>query len=169
MVRTGKGEYEDLGMRDEGGWDNEVHENIVVQGRTARLKSWLTHDSHEPLTYWIKKQNDFSDWNAVRRLQQLQDGVPPLSTFLTGDPLARRKYLKAIYLRSPCKPVMMFIYLYVIRLGFLDGWAGLYFCSLRAAHELNISAKVYESTHVLPANDTAPKDRPRESAPVRRS
>ena len=34
LFRRGKGEYEDLGMRGEGGWDNEVHENIIVDGRT---------------------------------------------------------------------------------------------------------------------------------------
>ena len=37
LVRTGKGEYEDLGMRGEGGWDNEVHENIVIEGGTAKI------------------------------------------------------------------------------------------------------------------------------------
>ena len=51
LVRKGRGEYEDLGMRGEGGWDNEVHENIVVQGRTARLRNWLIHDSNERLAH----------------------------------------------------------------------------------------------------------------------
>ena len=41
----------------------------------------------------------------------------------------------------------MFVYLYILKLGVLDGLAGLYFCALRAAHELNISAKIYEQRH----------------------
>jgi hypothetical protein len=85
LVRTGRGEYEDLGMRSEGGWDNEVHENIVVTGKTARLQSWLTHDSNESLSYWIRKQNEFSDWNAVRRLRQLRGG-----NAAAGRPVVRR-------------------------------------------------------------------------------
>jgi glycosyltransferase involved in cell wall biosynthesis len=144
LVRTGKGEYEDLGMRGEGGWDNEVHENIVVAGQTGRLKSWLTHDSHESLSYWIRKQNEFSDWNAVRRLRQLAEGTPPVTHLFSGDPLRRRKYLKSVFLRLPFKPVLMFLYLYVFKMGLLDGRAGLYFCALRAAHELNIGAKMFE-------------------------
>ena len=144
LVRVGKGEYEDLGMRTEGGWDNEVHENIIVNGRTGRLKSLLTHDSNESLSYWIRKQNAFSDWNAARRLRQLEENIPPISNLVSGDPLARRKFLKAVFLCVPFKPAIMFLYLYVVKMGFLDGRAGLYFCALRAAHELNINAKIFE-------------------------
>lgn len=146
LVRTGRGEYEDLGMRSEGGWDNEVHENIVVQGKTGRLQSWLTHDSNETLSFWIRKQNEFSDWNAVRRRRQLAEGMPPLGFLFASDPLKRRKWLKAVFLRLPFKPVLLFLYLYIFKLGFLDGRAGLYFCALRACHELNISAKVFEAS-----------------------
>ena len=39
----------------------------------------------------------------------------------------------------------MFCYLYIVRLGVLDGRPGAYFCALRAVHELNIGAKMYES------------------------
>lgn len=144
LVRTGKGEYEDLGMRNEGGWDNEVHENIVVQGKTGRLNNWLTHDSNETLSFWIRKQNEFSDWNAVRRERQIGEGMPPLSSLWSTDPLSRRKYLKAMFLRLPFKPALLFVYLYIIKMGFLDGRSGLYFCALRAAHELNINSKIFE-------------------------
>lgn len=145
LVREGKGEYEDLGMRGEGGWDNEVHENIIVEGKTAKLSSWLDHDSNESLEFWIKKQNEFSTWNAIRRKGQLKDGMPLFSFMWSRDPLQRRKWSKAIYLRLPFKPLLMFIYLYVFRLGLMDGRAGYYFCVLRAVHEVNIEAKVYES------------------------
>ncbi len=144
LVRTGRGEYEDLGMRGEGGWDNEVHENIVVNGRTGRLKHWLTHDSNESLSFWIRKQNDFSDWNAVRRRRQMAEALPSWRCLVSSDPLLRRKYLKAVFLRLPGKPLLLFLYLYVLKRGFLDGRAGLYFCALRACHELSTNAKLYE-------------------------
>src|SRR5262249_54201523 len=47
LARTGRAEYEDLGMRGEGGWDNEVHEHLIVDGRVGRLKSYLLHDSNQ--------------------------------------------------------------------------------------------------------------------------
>ena len=101
LVRTGRGEYEDLGMRGEGGWDNEVHENIVVRGRTEQLSSWLEHDSQESLSYWIRKQNEFSDWNAIRRARQLRESFPPLRAVFSSDPVRRRKLLKAAFVRLP--------------------------------------------------------------------
>jgi len=144
LVRTGKGEYEDLGMRGQGGWDNEVHENIVVRGKTMKLRGWLTHESKQSLSAWIRKQNEFSDWNAVRRLKLRRKRMSPIVHVFSRDPATRRKWLKALYLRLPMKPVLMFFYLYVVRFGLLDGKAGLYFCALRAAHELTIDAKVFE-------------------------
>jgi hypothetical protein len=144
LFRKGKGSYEDLGMRAEGGWDNEVHENVVVQGNTARLKGHLIHESNESLSYWIRKQNEFSDWNAVRRERQAVEETESMAALLSNDPLRRRKLLKQWYLRLPFKPLVMFVYLYVIRMGFLDGRAGWYFCLLRAAHELATDAKCYE-------------------------
>ncbi len=144
LVRRGRGEYEDLGMRGEGGWDNEVHEHLLVPGKTARLKSWLRHESRQSLSHWIAKQNEFSDWNAVRRARQLQEGMPPIAHLFARDPLRRRKWLKALYIRLPMKPLLMFVYLYVFRLGCLDGRAGYYFCALRAGHEMNVDAKHYE-------------------------
>jgi glycosyltransferase involved in cell wall biosynthesis len=144
LIRKGAGEYEDLGMRAEGGWDNEVHENIVIKGNTACLKNTLLHESNNNLSQWINKQNQFSDWNTIRRIRQMQDKRPSMRNMWSKDPLKRRRYLKALFLRTPCKPLIMFIYLYFIKLGMLDGVPGFYFCMLRAIHEFNISAKIYE-------------------------
>lgn len=144
LVRYGKGEYEDLGMRSEGGWDNEVHENIVVSGATSKLKSPLIHESSDNLSSWIAKQNQYSDWNAVRRMRQAGDDIPGLSDLFSNDPLIRRRFLKGVYLRLPFKPLLMFFYLFVAKGGLLDGREGFYFCALRAAHELNIAVKMYE-------------------------
>jgi glycosyltransferase involved in cell wall biosynthesis len=144
LFRTGRGEYEDLGLRDEGGWDNEVHENVLLNGRAGRLRHHLLHESRAPLESWIAKQNEFSTWNAVRRLQSSDARTAPLKGILSTDPLAQRRSLKEIYLRLPGKPFLMFVYLYLLRGGFLDGRQGYYFCALRAAHELNVEAKMYE-------------------------
>lgn len=145
LFRHGKGQYEDLGMRGEGGWDAEVHENVVVDGLCGSLEEHLDHNSNEDLFFWIKKQNEFSTWNAVRRKAQLSEAIP-FSLLLSKDPVKKRRALKAIFLRLPFKPALMFIYLYILKGGFRDGPAGYYFCALRAAHELNVSAKVFEAT-----------------------
>jgi glycosyltransferase involved in cell wall biosynthesis len=144
LFRHGKGAYEDLGMRGEGGWDTEVHENVVVDGTCRKIKALLDHDTNQGLTYWIRKQNEFSDWNAHRRMAQLKDPLPSLGHVFSGDPVKMRKWMKALFIRMPAKPTVLFLYLYVYKRGFLDGRAGFYFCRLRAMHELNICAKVFE-------------------------
>ena len=147
LIRHGCGEYEDLGMRGEGGWDNEVHENVAVDGQCERLDGYLLHESNDDLEFWIGKQNEFSTWSAVRRGQQLTAQFSPLSHLFSRDPVKQRKWLKAVFLRLPFKPTLVFIWLYFVRLGFLDGTAGFYFCRLRAMHELNILAKMFEREH----------------------
>ena len=144
FFRKGKGEYEDLGMRGEGGWDNEVHENIVVDGPCARLKSPLLHETNQDLAFWIRKQNEFSTWNAIRRMEQLKQPVPSVFSLFSGDAVKKRKFLKAIFIRLPFQPILMFFWLYLFKFGFLDGRGGFYFCALRASHEFNIAAKIYE-------------------------
>ena len=144
LFRSDKGEYENLNMTNEGGWDAEVHENVVIQGRCGKLPTCLDHESSHDLHRWIQKQNEFSTWNAMRRVQQLRAPLPEIRSLFTEDPLKRRKWLKAVFLRLPGKPFLMFLYLYVVKCGFLDGVAGFYFCCLRASHELNINAKVFE-------------------------
>jgi len=144
LIRKGSGEYEDLGMRGEGGWDNEVHENIVVEGKVGRLKNYLLHESNSSLEFWLRKHNEFSTWDARRRRHQLDEGVPSIFTFFSSNPIKRRRFMRALFIRLPGKPLIMFLYLYLFKIGFLDGKAGLYFCALHGAHTLNISAKLFE-------------------------
>jgi glycosyltransferase involved in cell wall biosynthesis len=138
LFRRGRGEYEDLGMRGEGGWDAEVHENVVVQGRCGRLESLLDHRSETSLEEWKRKQRQFAEWNARRRRMQKAESLPPVAFLFSGDPVQRRKWLKAGFLRLPAKPWLLFVWLYVVKLGFLDGPEGYRFCRLRAWHEANI-------------------------------
>jgi hypothetical protein len=133
-------------MRGEGGWDNEVHENIVVDGDTAKLNEVLLHESREDVAFWIAKQNQFSTWNALRRVRGMR-APAPLSWLVARDPLKR------LYLAMPLKPLLTFVWLYVVRFGFLDGIAGYRFCLLRACQEAITDAKVMEAEQRRSSND----------------
>jgi hypothetical protein len=63
---------------------------------------------------------------------------------MNRDPIARRKTIKSIVYRIPGRPLMIFLALYILRGGFLDGKAGLSFCLLKAFYEFLISCKVKE-------------------------
>jgi hypothetical protein len=44
----------------------------------------------------------------------------------------------------PLRPLLVFCYLYLVRLGFLDGRAGLSFSLMRSMYEFMIDLKVLE-------------------------
>ena len=70
----------------------------------------------------------------------------PLSWILlfSRDPVLRRKAQKQLAYRLPCRPFAVFVFLYFIRCGFLDGHAGFIFCCLRSLYEFMIDLKVNE-------------------------
>ena len=52
--------------------------------------------------------------------------------------------MKRIFVRLPLRSLVKFLWIYVVRLGFLDGIPGLIFSFLMAEHEMNINIKRYE-------------------------
>jgi len=80
---------------------------------------------------------------AEELLKELQDKLN-LSQLISAEPMRRRRILKQLAFRLPLRPFIVFCYLYFLRLGFLDGRAGLIYCKLRAVYEYMIDIKVEE-------------------------
>ena len=53
-----------------------------------------------------------------------------------GGPLGQRRALREWSRRLPFRPMLRFLYSYVLKLGFLDGRAGYMFCRLLATYEM---------------------------------
>jgi hypothetical protein len=70
----------------------------------------------------------------------------PLQPFdlLSSHPDVRRSALKRLAYTMPMRPLMVFFYLYVLRMGLLDGRGGFYFSRMRAAYETMIDLKINE-------------------------
>jgi len=83
----------------------------------------------------------------MEALAKMQSRSMPLShtSIVSADPIERRRALKQLLYRFPMRPAIVFLYLYVFRLGFLDGRAGLAFSRMRASYELLIDLKVLEA------------------------
>ena len=56
----------------------------------------------------------------------------------------RARALKALAIRLPWRPLLRFLYMYVLRWGFLDGRAGLTYCRLLAIYEYLIVLKTQD-------------------------
>ena len=72
-----------------------------------------------------------------------KDSTQVLNVF-NSNPTIRRKAAKAIFMSLPFRPMIAFLYLYIIRFGFLDGKAGLYYSLLRSFYEFLIDIKADE-------------------------
>jgi len=143
LFRRGKGRYEcRLKDQDASMADMEVHEHVVVEGATARLQSPLIHHNVESLSRYIQKHDEYSNWESRVLLQRGDDKELPPS--LTGTQAQRRRWLKRKLFSLPGSPVLLFLYRYVLRLGFLDGVPGLIYCGFQAVQMFHTKAKIYE-------------------------
>ena len=62
-----------------------------------------------------------------------------------ASPVQRKRFVRErLWPVVPAKPVALFVYMYVVRRGFLDGRAGLTFTLLACWNEWLASAKLYE-------------------------
>jgi hypothetical protein len=143
LFRRGKGQYE-CRLKDQNASmaDMEVHEHVVVEGPTARLQQPLIHHNVESLSRYIQKHDEYSNWESCVLLQRGDDKELPPS--IVGTQAQRRRWLKRKLFAVPGSPVLLFLYRYILRLGFLDGVPGLIYCGFQAVQMFHTKAKIYE-------------------------
>lgn len=92
---------------------------------------------------WLERHNWYSTQEAEAWLKEADPKVdwPGL---VSRDPLRRRRALKNLSFRLPGRPWLKFLYMYLLRRGFLDGRAGLTYCTLQAVYEYMICLKMKE-------------------------
>jgi len=144
LFRRGRGRFEcRLKDQDASMADIEIHEHAVVDGPTAELRNALVHHNVDSLSRYILKHNEYSNWEARVLLQPERDSEE-MSADLFGTQAQRRRWLKRNLYRLPGSPVLLFLYRYVFRLGFLDGVPGLIYCAFQAVQMFHSKAKIYE-------------------------
>jgi glycosyltransferase involved in cell wall biosynthesis len=143
LFRRGKGRYEcRLKEQDTSMADMEVHEHVVVDGATAKLRNALIHHNLESLSRYIQKHDQYSNWESQVLLQRGEDKELPPSLF--GTQAQRRRWLKRKLFALPGSPALLFLYRYILRFGFLDGVPGLIYCGFQAVQMFHTKAKIYE-------------------------
>ena len=144
LFRKGKASYE-CRLRDQDGSmaDMEVHEHVVATGATNRLHNPLIHHNVESLDRYIQKHNEYSNWES-RVLLQGERNDRELRPALFGTQAQRRRWLKKKLYAFPGSPVLLFVYRYFLRLGFLDGIPGLIYCCFQAVQMFHTKAKIFE-------------------------
>jgi len=144
LFRRGMGRFEcRLKEQDTSMADMEVHEHVVVEGKTARLKHPLVHHNVESLSHYIRKHDEYSNWEA--RVWLAGDAnTKDIAPSLSGSQAQRRRWLRKRFFAVPGSPVLFFFYKYIFCMGFLDGVPGLIYCALQGVQFFHIKAKIYE-------------------------
>jgi glycosyltransferase involved in cell wall biosynthesis len=123
-----------------------VHEYPTVQGPVGELKGHLIHfNFSKGLNEWVARHNRYAEMEAQENLKSLRNGRLDFGgLFSASDPVRRRRALKELSFRLPCRPTLRFLYLYLLRMGILDGRPGLTYCRLLAMYERTIVLKMAE-------------------------
>ncbi len=149
LFRRGKGRFEcRLKDQDRSMADMEVHEHIVLEadgmpGRTARLQHPLLHHNVESLSHYIRKHDEYSNWEARVWLEG-KGNAKELAPSFFGSQAQRRRWLRKKFFSIPGSPVLFFFFKYIFCLGFLDGVPGLIYCGMQGVQFFHIKAKIYE-------------------------
>ena len=102
--------------------------------RLDRLRANYLHDlSSGGEAEWLEKHRRYAQ--AEARAQLAADATSLAGELFARDPLRRRRALKQLSHVLPFRPIVRFLYQYVLRGGFLDGAPGLRYCRLLARYE----------------------------------
>lgn len=117
----------------------------TVRGRVGYLKQHFTHyNFSKGLRDWIDRHNRYSTYEAIETVRALESRPLRLSNLISSDRNTRRLELKNLSFHMPLRPVTKFIYMYFLGRGFMDGRAGLTYCTLQAIYEYFIVIKARE-------------------------
>jgi glycosyltransferase involved in cell wall biosynthesis len=141
LFRHALGRYEKITDAPTNSGDNEVHEHVLVNGRTAKLQVEIDHYAFPSIDVFVEKHNRYSNWEARVAAEILLDSS---SGKIGSQAVNRRRKLKTLSQRLPFRPLLRFLYVYVWQKGFLDGAEGYLFARLHGFYEFLSVAKMRE-------------------------
>ncbi len=121
LWRSGRGRVENRWM----------DEHVVVDGEVTHIAGEIADINLNSIDWWTAKHNSYATREAIDQLTL--ESLPALPGEM-GRQARRKRWLKDhLYARLPLglRPLLYFIYRYVLLLGFLDGWQGMVFHGLQ--------------------------------------
>ena len=130
------GRYEKITDVDTHSGDNEVHEHVVVQGSTGKLKSIMDHHAFPTIESFVEKHNRYSNWEAI-----VESSTIDAEESLQHSQVKGKRRLRRLFRKLPFRPTLRFLYVYLWQGGIFDGWEGYVFARLHAQYEFLSAAK----------------------------
>ena len=124
--------------------EREINEEYHTDGQKAYLQGHFLHyPFNKGFACWLERHNRYSTMEAAALVEEVR-GRANWAGLFSRNPVTRRKAQKQLAYRLPGRPLLVFLYLYLFRMGFLDGRPGLIYCTLRMIYEYMIDLKVKE-------------------------
>lgn len=163
-----------LFRRDSGRCESRwMDEHIVLdRGRSARLSGDLIDENLNNIGWWVQKHNGYATREAIDLLMGATHGAATAGKAAGRmDAQARlKRFLKhGVYARIPpaIRAIGYFLYRYFVRLGFLDGRAGLVFTVMQALwYRMLVDVKVLEIQARMRADKLSLEDAVRAEYPI---
>jgi hypothetical protein len=107
------------------------------------LKSHFLHNSfNNGLNAWLEKHNRHSWHEAEEAKTALREHQLDITGLISDQSVRRRRALKELSFRLPCRLLLRFLYTFIWRRGFLVHRPGLMYCRLMAKYEYMIVLKM---------------------------
>lgn len=143
LVRVGRVRYQNRGHA----------ETQTLDGGLESLTEDLLDENHKGIPAWRDRQWRYAEQEG--RYELASDVVFRWRELWNPDPLARQASLKQLARHLPFRGACYFIYSYILRSGWRDGWAGLRFCLEKAIFQQRTARFVrHLRKHVLPHQPT---------------
>lgn len=137
LFRPSKGTYE----------DRVVHEHVLLEGAPGFLEHPLIHENLKGIDAFVGRHLKYAALEVAEMHREREgSGTGELrrGRILGSWPERRRALKLLVWYRMPARPLVRFVWLYVVKRGFLDGREGLVYCQLLSTYDVFTDAKDLE-------------------------
>ena len=126
-------------------FEREVHQVPIVDGAIGYIDEMFDHyNFSKGIGEWFDRHNRYAEMESHETIRALKETTVRFGNLFSPDRNIRRLEMKNISFRLPFRPYFKFVYMYILKFGFLDGRAGLTYCTIQAIYEYMIVLKVRE-------------------------
>ncbi len=128
-------------------YERLVNPLSIANGPVEELDGFLDHyPFSKGMTHWLSRHNAYSSLEAeqVVRNRNGRRQFNCWAALFALDRNERRFHQKELFYRMPARPLVKFLFLYLVKSGFLDGRAGFRYAVLQSFYEYMIVLKTKE-------------------------
>lgn len=128
-------------------YERLVNPVSIPDGPIGRIDGFLNHyPFSKGFKMWFQRHLSYADMEAITRLKDIKDATSFSLTkaFFSRDFTERRYHQKGIFYKLPGRPLIKWVYVVIVRMAFLDGWAGITYATMQAIYEYFIVLQTKE-------------------------